>query len=81
MDKKEINEIVPRKVWFSLKEICLLKNLNYKTACNKKDLLQPNNGNADALIGGRKMWNRETVINWIIKSDEDMLSDQIREEL
>ncbi|MCE5256038.1 MAG: hypothetical protein LLF89_04240 [Spirochaetaceae bacterium] len=38
---------LPPKQWFSLKEACDLKGLNYKTACNRP-YLQPNHGEAEA---------------------------------
>lgn len=72
MKKERLEELVPKKVWFSLKEICELKSLNYKSACNYKTRLQPNKGTPDAWIGGRKMFNRETVLDWLMKSDDEL---------
>jgi len=58
MKIEDLNDLVPKKVWFSLKEICELKNLNYHSACNYKKKLQPNKGVPEAWISGNKMWNR-----------------------
>lgn len=69
---KNLDSVIPRKVWISLHEACELKNLNYKTACNRPNL-QPNKGKADGTIGGRKMFRRETVIAWLGLSDTDIL--------
>ena len=70
----DINSIVPAKAFFSLKEACSLKGLNYKTACNRP-YLQPNRGKADGLIGGKKSFKRQTVINWVSQTDEDIISN------
>ena len=72
MKKDDVEKLVQKQIWFNLKEVCLLKNLNYKTACNQKQTLQPNQGVPDAMIGGRKMWNRSTVLGWILQSDEEL---------
>lgn len=72
MKKEKVEELVPKKVYFSLKEICDLKSLNYKSACSYKEALQPNRGVPDALISGRKMFNRETVLEWLMKSDDEL---------
>ena len=61
------------KAWFKLREACELKNLNYKTACNRKEL-QPNKGISEGLIGGRRCFKRETVIRWLDQTD-DMIMD------
>lgn len=66
-----LENIVPQKPWFTLKEVCLLKNLGYKNSCTKK-FLQPNGGIPDGVIGGKKMWMRSTVIDWILKTDEEL---------
>ena len=72
MKREEVEKLVPNQVWFTLKEVCKLKNLNYKTACNQKELLQPNRSIPDAMIGGRKMFSRNTVLDWILQSDEEL---------
>ena len=76
---KETQEIydtsfIPNQAWFSLKEVCALKNLNYKTACNRKHL-QPCSGKSEGDIGGRKSWKRKTVISWIWLSDDEIEED------
>ena len=39
----DIEKMLPMQAWFNLHNVCELKNLNYKTACNQKHL-QPNKG-------------------------------------
>jgi len=63
---------VPLKAWFTLREACSLKGLNYKTSCNKP-YLQPNGGEPEEKIGGRKMWSRETTLSWLILGDDELL--------
>ena len=70
--REQIEKVVPNKLWFNLREACELKNLNYKTACNRK-YLQPNKGKPDGLIGGKKSFLRETIINWLILTDKEIL--------
>ncbi len=65
-------DILPKKAWLSLKEACEAKGICYKTACNRT-YLQPNNGKSDGNIGGRnKRWRRDTVLNWLLQTDEDL---------
>lgn len=68
---KTLDELVPNKIWFSLKEACELKNLNYKTSCNRT-WLQPRKGKADSKIGGKKVWSRDTILGWVSLTDEDI---------
>ncbi len=76
MEKKEmqkkLEEIVPMKTWFTLKEACAIKSLGYKNLCHKK-YLRPNGGVPDGIIGGKMMWLRSTVIDWILMTDEEIL--------
>lgn len=73
--KTNIEQLIPNKYWITLKEACELKSLNYKTACNRTNL-QPNGGKADGKIGGKKCFNRETIISWLILSDQDIEGNQ-----
>ncbi len=71
--RKELgNEPVPYQEWWKLKECCKRKGIHYKTVCNKT-YLQPNGGKADAVVGGRKVWHKDTVEAWVKMSDTDML--------
>ena len=73
--KKEIAElktiVKPEKMWYTLKEACALKGINQKTTQNKH-YLQPNKGIPDGTIGGRKCWKSETVMKWVLMTDEDI---------
>jgi hypothetical protein len=67
------------KQWYTLKEACKAKNLNYKTACNRPTL-KPNRGIPEAVIGGRNVWSRSTVMEWIFKSDDEILKKEVNNE-
>ena len=56
------------KEWWTLKKCCERKGINYKSACNRK-YLQPNEGVADAHLGGRKVWHHTTVEKWLPVTD------------
>ena len=72
----QLQNIVPLKVYFSLQEACDLKGANRKTCYNNK-YLQPNFGVPDARVGIRKRWNRDTILKWLCKSNDDLLSEYI----
>jgi hypothetical protein len=59
--------ILPPKNWFTLREACELKNLNYKTACNRPKL-QPNFGKMDGRIGDRKNECVSILNRWILSA-------------
>lgn len=63
---------LPQRAFFTLKEACYYKNLNYHTACNRT-VLQPNSGNADGKVGGRKVWRFATVASWISMTDAELV--------
>ena len=71
--QEDLYSFLPDKAFFSLKEVCSLKGLNYKSACNKP-YLQPNRGKADGRIGGKKSFNRQTVVQWLFMTDEEIVS-------
>lgn len=64
---KVLTSFVPNKMWFSLKECCALKGINYKTICNHTEL-QPQ---CYSIVSGRKMFRRDIVLPWLITTDED----------
>lgn len=67
--KSNYQEFESTTAWYTLKEACDLKNLNYKTACNRKSL-QPNGGKEDGHIGGKRVFSRGTIMDWICLTDE-----------
>lgn len=67
--------ILPHQCWFTLKEACELKNVSYKTVCNKT-YLQPNRGTPDAYIGTRKQFRRETILEWLDMTDDEILRSE-----
>jgi hypothetical protein len=66
--------VLPQKAFFTLREACYYKNLNYKTACNQKAVLQPNGGKEDGKVGGRKVWRYATIANWISLTDDELVA-------
>ncbi len=68
------DKVDPKQKWFTLKQACLLKGLNYNTVCSRPKL-QPNLGKADANIAGRRMWRRETILKWLDVTDKDIKED------
>lgn len=72
LSKAKEEKLSLAKEWFDLREACELKGLNYKTSCNRT-MLQPNKGESDGNIGGRKKWRKQTIINWLSLCDEEIL--------
>lgn len=62
---------IPNKKWFRLKECCELKGINYRTARNKTSL-QPNGGKNEKIVAGNKVFSRETLLEWLEKTDYDI---------
>ena len=67
--KESFLDILPNKIWFTLREACELKGVAYLTACNKKEL-RPKNGEPDAVIAGRNVWRRDTIADWLYATDK-----------
>lgn len=59
-------KFIPDKAYFTLKECCALKGLNYKTACNQVNL-QPNKGVPSTTLGKRKFFRRDVLIKWVFE--------------
>ena len=60
--------------WWSLKEACRLKGVNYNTVASRTQW-QPNGGRSDAVICGRKRWRRTTVERWLNEADDGPVDD------
>jgi len=71
--EKEVTQTIeiPKKQWFNLKEACELKNVNYRSICNKP-WLKPNNGTPDGIVNGRKCWLAETIARWLNQTDDEL---------
>ena len=64
-------EGTPQPEWYNLTDACRLKGVAYNTV--KSDFkYQPNRGVIDAMINGRKMWQRKTIEQWMGETDEDL---------
>ena len=64
------SKITPVKEWFSLKECCSLKGVNYNTVSTLRKR-QPNKGVEDGIVCGVRMWKKETVFKWVKQTDAD----------
>jgi len=71
--EKEVTKTIeiPKKQWFNLKEACELKNVNYRSICNK-NWLKPNNGISDGIVNGRKCWRAEIIARWLNQTDDEL---------
>ena len=67
------SKISPCRAWYSLREACILKGVNYKTLCNKPHL-QPRRGHPDGIVSGKRMWRSETINWWLEITDQDLES-------
>jgi hypothetical protein len=61
-------KIEPRQEWYNLREACTLKGLNYNSVSSRPQY-QPNRGQEDAIIAGRKRWRRKTILSWLDVTD------------
>jgi len=66
-----IEGIVLEQEWYDLESACKLKGVNKNTLYSKPKY-QPNYGKADALICGKKRWNKSTIREWLKMTDEDI---------
>ena len=60
----------PAKEWYSLKEACAIKGVNYNTVSSLRKH-QPNRGKEDGIVCGVRMWRKETILRWIKQTDAD----------
>ena len=54
--------------WFNLRAACARKGLEYG-GVKSRPWLQPNGGQADATVGGRRVWSCESVVAWLSEVD------------
>ncbi len=64
-------KVTPNQEWFDLKQGCNLKGINYNTVISNPKY-QPNFGKPDAIICGRRRWRRQTILDWLQVTDEDL---------
>ena len=65
------SKVMPSQEWYDLKTACQLKGINYNTVISNPKY-QPNLGKPDAIICGRKRWRRQTILDWLHITDEDI---------
>jgi len=70
----------PQRAYFTLIEACEMKCLAYKTAMNKP-WLKPSFGKPDSVIGGRNVWTRETILDWINRDDRSLFKEYWESEI
>ncbi len=59
--------------WYNLTEAFKFKGVNKNTVSNKPKY-QPGYGKEDAIICGKKRWNRDTIAKWLGETDENIPS-------
>jgi hypothetical protein len=73
--RKEILElrqlVAPRQEWYDLREVAALKGVPYGTI-TARPWLKPGGGKPDGVIGGRCRWRHDTVMRWLVETDEDL---------
>ena len=62
------NKVIPSQEWFTRRECCALKNINYNTVKNKKHIWPK----GQKIIGGVTQYPRHEVIIWLPKSDKQL---------
>lgn len=65
-------EILLARQWYTLREACAMKGVNYRSVINKP-YLKPNAGrNYDAVVGGRKVYSMDTIATWLLEDDNTL---------
>ena len=62
------NKVIPSQEWFTRREVCALKNINYNTVKNKKEIWPK----GEKVIGGLKQYPWHEVMIWRKKSDKQL---------
>lgn len=84
---------LPPQKWFTLRQACEAKRGrersgttgklrdNFLTYCRakKNKALQPNGGKPDGRVGGKDVWDRQTIKQWLEKDDGDLMPEKRRE--
>jgi hypothetical protein len=70
--RERLDQLEPacRPAWYNLKRACELKGVAYNTVKSRREL-QPNGGNPDGKVGGRRLWLRATIERWSLEADLD----------
>lgn len=67
--------------WVDLRKACLMKGIAYGSISQSKfRWRQPRGGTPDGIINNRKYWRPETIREWILQTDEDLLKYKEEEE-
>jgi len=66
VDKKSLPE------WVTFEEAVSRKGGAKLVTVRQKPDLQPNVGVAEAKVGGRRVWHRDTVLQWILITDAEI---------
>lgn len=59
-----------KKAWYTAEECWELKGGCALTTFRSKNKYQCKGGIPDAYVGGRKVWSRESVAEWLLITDE-----------
>ncbi len=60
------------QTWYNINECHALKGGCSFNTLKSNYSLQPKGGVPDAKVGGRKVWHRDTVIEWLNVTDEEL---------
>lgn len=58
--------------WIDMKRAARLKGINYGTLL-KRPWLRPKGGEPDAILNGRCHWRPETIREWIMLADDELV--------
>ena len=61
----------PSRHWWDLNSAATAKGVSASTL-RARPWLQPNGGNEDGILNGRKMWKWETIRRWLDLTDADL---------
>jgi hypothetical protein len=67
-------KLEPTKQWYSLKEAAAMKSIPYGSICSRP-ALQPNRGQCDGVVSGRKRWKFSTILRWCEMTDDELLDE------
>ena len=69
--EERLSDLTRRGRWVTLREASELKGICLKTLQNRR-ALQPNKGQEEGIVGGKRRWTRETVEAWLNQTDAEL---------
>jgi hypothetical protein len=72
IEESDIPSIRLDRPWYTLREACELKGINYRYAI-ANPYTKPHAGKGyDALIGGRRVYSAKTIAIWLLEDDSTL---------